>query len=45
MKRILALAAFASLSITALSTFSALENRAQARSADADDGTYATPAL
>ncbi|MGB5216175.1 MAG: DUF1134 domain-containing protein [Anderseniella sp.] len=39
MKRILALAAFASLSITALSALSALENRAQARGADVDDGT------
>lgn len=38
MKRILALAAFASLSITALSAFSALENRAQARGADVDEG-------
>ena len=39
MKRILALAAFASLSITALSALSGLENRAIARGADVDDGT------
>lgn len=39
MKRILALAAFASLSITALSTLSGLENRAHARGSDVDDGT------
>ena len=39
MKRILALAAFASLSISALSALSGLENRAAARGADIDDGT------
>lgn len=39
MKRILALAAFASLSITALSAWSGLENRAVARGSDIDDGT------
>ena len=38
MKRILALAAFASLSITALSAFSALDNRALARGSDVDNG-------
>jgi hypothetical protein len=38
MKRILALATFASLSITALSALSGLENRANARGADIDDG-------
>jgi hypothetical protein len=38
MKRILALAAFASLSITALSVFAALDNRALARGSDIDNG-------
>ena len=37
MKHILALAAFASISITALSALSGLDNRAHARSTDADD--------
>jgi len=39
MKRILALAAFASLSITTLSIMSGLENHALARGSDIDDGT------